>query len=49
MCMCVCVQMGSHEGMFVHVSAVLKRPEEGTGLHGTGGIGGCELPEHAGN
>lgn len=32
MCMCVCVQMGSHEGMFVHVSAVLKRPEEGTGL-----------------
>lgn len=43
--MCLCVQMDSHEGVLVHVSAVLQRPEGDIGPHGTGVIDDCELPE----
>lgn len=39
----VCVL--TRESGFVHVGAVLQRPEECTGPHGTGVKGGCELLE----
>lgn len=40
-CVCVLTRVSG----FVHVGAVLQRPEECIGPHGTGAEGGCKLLE----